>query len=80
MIVECFIKRTQKIQLKIGLIVILEEKLNKILSSTSELSVLLLIFISFRGVVIFFFSQVNYADFHRTGRMCFIPKLLNYSK
>ena len=40
----------------------------------------LLIFISLRGVVIFFFSQVNCADFHRGGRTCFIPKLLNCSK
>ena len=40
----------------------------------------LLIFISLRGVVILFFSQVNCADFHRGGRTCFIPKLLNYSK
>ena len=28
----------------------------------------------------FFVSQENYADFHRAGRMCFIPKLLNCSK
>ena len=32
-----FIERTQKIQLKIGRVATLEEKLNKILTSTSEL-------------------------------------------
>ena len=41
MIVElgqnCFIERTQKIQLKIGLVVTVEYKLNKVLSSTNEL-------------------------------------------
>ena len=44
-----------------------------------DVSVLLLTFISLRGVVIFF-SAVNYADFHQVGRMCFIPQVLNCSK